>query len=166
MNKINYKNFDTLFKNILKGKRKRNIVFFQGIFESIKLSNKPKLLTTSILNIKGIEEITIKLLFWEKNKELYQWLNENIYNSKIDIVKDYKGGQNSGVLFIECNNLDFIELEKLITYHFNSELAINPSFQIKIYISITTNDFIYLNYIYDDRGCRIFQMLKSEIIKN
>jgi len=153
---INSNNFDQNFTRLLKIKKGKNIVKGRFDLENIKFKNRTEFIINLILSINLIKCVTYKVLFWENDKKIESFFNANFPNKEYKKTLPYKNGKKEGVIFIDDKIIDVLFLKTILIHHFNFEMAKEPSFNIRVQLSINTNSSIILLDIYDDRGFDIY----------
>jgi hypothetical protein len=149
--RIDSKNFDKNFENLLKTKKGKNILKGRFDIESSQLVKKIDFIIYLLSSIKLINGLTYKILFWEEVTPL-QNLIECYIDKKYIMTIPYKNGKLPGVIFIDDKILDELFLKELLTNHFNYELAKDPSLNLRVQICVNQEDYLTLLDIYDDRG--------------
>ncbi len=153
---INSINFDQNFKKLLKVKKGKNIVKGRFDLEQIKLKDKAELIILLISSLKTIIGITYKVLFWEEDTIIENFFKLNFRNKKYEKASSYKNGKQAGVIFIDDEIFDISFLRVILNNHFNFEMAIEPSQNIRVQLCINLDSYIMLLDIYDDRGFDIY----------
>ncbi|WP_148626091.1 hypothetical protein [Aliarcobacter cryaerophilus] len=153
---INSNNFDQNFTRLLKIKKGKNILKGKFDLEHIQFKNKSEFIINLILSINSIQSITYKVLFWENDKTVENFFYINFPNKEYKKTLPYKNGKKAGVIFIDDKTIDVIFLKTILTNHFNFEMAKEPSMNIRVQLSIDTNNSNILLDIYDDRGFDIY----------
>jgi hypothetical protein len=156
---IDSNNFNIYFDEILNKKPVKNVVDGRYNLEPIGILEKSKFVIKFLESIKEITGITYKLLFWENDKVIKDLVTP--FNRFIDskISKSYQNTEVPGVAFIENKQFNEIFMKTLLDNHFNFEMAVTPSLNLRIQICINnTAGFIYLLDIYDDRGFDIYHL--------
>jgi hypothetical protein len=154
---INSHNFDANFKKILLDKSGENFIRGRYDIEGIQLKNKSGFVIQMLHAIKEIKSITYKILFWETDKTINDFFNLNFNHKTYQIVANYTGKEIPGVLFVDDEKFDKNFTKVLLNTHFNYELAVSPSLDLRVQICINNVDnFIFLLDVYDDRGFDIY----------
>lgn len=148
---VNSKNFDQSFKKLLKVKKGKNIVRGRFDLEPIKLKTKAEFIIHLISSLKSIIGITYKILFWEDDAKIENFLKLNFPNMMYEKTSSYKNGKQAGIIFID-GKIDISFLRLILNNHFNFEMAKEPSQNIRIQLCVNLDDYIMLLDIYDDRG--------------
>jgi len=156
MEYIDRANFDTRLGKILKGKKNKNIVVGRYDIEGIDLDKKSDFIIKFILSLKSVKGITYKVLFWEKDDILKEFIRLNFFGSNFNITMPYKNGKLPGIFFIDDNGVEERFLKILLDNHFNYEMAKDPSLNLRVQICINQEEFITLLDVYDDRGFDIY----------
>lgn len=152
-NIINSKNFNQKFSKILNTKKGENIIWGRYDIESVGIEEKNNFI---IKLISGqIIGVTYKILFWDNDEIIQNFINTN-YKGNYSILTNYANGEEPGILYIDDIDLNNFFFDKLLTNHFNYELAKDPSLNIRIQICINYINHIKLLDIYDDRGFDIY----------
>lgn len=153
---INSSNFNQNFKKLLKVKKGRAIASGRLCLESIKLKDKAEFVILLISSLKSIIGITYKILFWEEDVKIENFLEMNFPNKRYEKVLSYKNGKQAGVIFIDDGILDISFLKSVLNNHFNFEMAKEPSQNLRVQICVNLDSIIMLLDIYDDRGFNIY----------
>ncbi len=153
---VNSSNFDQNFKKLIKVKKGRNVVNGRLCLELIKLENKVEFIIRLISSLKSIISITYRILFWEEDIKIENFLELNFLNKKYEKVLSYKNGKQAGCIFIDDDCLDISFLKSILSNHFNFEMAKEPSQNLRVQICVNLNNIIMLLDIYDDRGLDIY----------
>lgn len=157
LKKIDSKNFDKNFIKLLEIKKGENIVKGRFDIEPIGLKEKIDFITHLLFSFKSVSSLTYKILFWENDKVIQEFIESN--QKKIfDIVTSYKNGEMPGALFIDERTIDEAFLRVLLINHFNHEMAKDPSLNIRVQICVNHEEYITLLDIYDDRGFDIYYL--------
>ncbi len=154
---ITSKNFDKSLGELLKTKKADNVAKGRFDLEPIELTKKSSFIIDFLSSIKSIESLTYKILFWEKDSLIENFIKLN--SSKDDSFKitlSYKNDQPSGVAFLESKKIDKHFLKVLLDNHFNYEMAVDPSLNLRVQICINQKNIITVMDIYDDRGFDIY----------
>lgn len=155
---IDSRNFDKNFKKLLETKKEKNIVRGRFDLESIELSKKSGFIINLLSSINSIVSLTYKVLFWEEDNKVESLIKSNFENIKYEIVTPYKQGKLPGIVFIEEKTINNHFLEALLNNHFNYEMAVDPSLDMRVQLCINQENFITLLDIYDDRGFDIYYL--------
>ena len=156
INTIKPNNFDKIFKELLKNKKKKGVASARIGFESICVDDKIKLILFLISDGVNIENVLYKVLFWEDDTKIENYINKNFPKEKFTKIKPYKNQAEAGVFFIEENEINIKFLKSILLRHFNFELAKNPALNMRVFLFVKIkNKFSILLDIYDDRGCYI-----------
>ncbi|CZE46579.1 hypothetical protein [Campylobacter geochelonis] len=152
-------NFDKVFEKMLKDKKKRGVANARIDFENISINDKIKLILFLIFNGNGVENIIYKILFWENDTEIKNYIETKIPKENFKKIKPYKKGAEPGVIFIEQNEINTDFLKSILLRHFNFELAKEPLLNIRVLLFVKMkNQFSILLDIYDDRGCYAYYL--------
>jgi len=112
------------------------------------------------LAFKIVKNITYKLIYWEKNEIISEFIKNNT-KSEFKITSLYRNGELPGVLFINEKGIDENFFNTLLMNHFNYEMAESPSLNLRVQLFIHHDDLLTLLDIYDDRGVNVFLINKS-----
>lgn len=158
-NIINAHNYDEYFANFLKKKKARNVLKGRFDLEYITLNRKSTHLIKFLSSFDEIIKITYKILFWDKNEVISDFLKKNNQYDLSTFKCSYRNGIKPGILFIEDKKIDHVFIKSLLDHHFNHELAKSPSLNIRVQICLNLKEQIILLDIYDDRGFDIYFFL-------
>jgi len=158
---INSKNFDNTLNKLLKSKKGKNVVLGRLDIEPIILNKKSEFIINFFLSLNSIIGLTYRILFWEKNEQIENFINSKFSNKQYEIKTLYRNGKLPGVMYIEEKTIDVNFLETLLQNHFNYEMAVDPSLNLRVQICINQKDFTILLDIYDDRGFNIYYLTSS-----
>jgi hypothetical protein len=139
-------------------KQKRFIVRNRLHIENINLENKILFLSNYIQNIKDVLDVTYRILSWEDINSLEEILKDKLYY-KID----YRNGKRPGKIVLKEVNIDFNFLQNILVSHFNYELALEPSVNIRPQILIRTSKYSIVFDIYDDRGVDVYYKILGNV---
>ena len=163
MNIIDSNNFNTIFENILIAKGGENVVKGRYDIEPIPLEKKSGFIIQLLQSLREIKSITYKMLFWEKDELIKDFLNSNLQDKDYKIAINYSGTEIPGVVFVDDKEFDYVLMKTILDTHFNYELGVLPSLNLRVQICVNNvYDFIYLLDVYDDRGFDIYHLLKSK----
>lgn len=153
---ISHNNFDSKFNKILKQKRGRNIVRSNFDIENISIDKKIDFIIHRITEFE-FRNIIYKIIFWDDNNRINDFLNNKYDFDHIIVSKQYKNGATPGVIFIEDTKINILFLRKILLLHFNFEFAKIPCINMKlqIFLKLIDNNDILID-IYDDRGFNIY----------
>jgi hypothetical protein len=155
--KINSKNFDKSFQKLLETKKGENVVKGRFDIEPIGLAQKINFMTRLLLSFKSVSSLTYKVLFWEKDSTVQNFMVPK--NGRIsEIITSYKNGEMPGVLFVDEEIIDEAFVHTLLINHFNHEIANDPSLNIRVQICVNHEVYVTLLDIYDDRGFDIYYL--------
>jgi len=172
----NIKNFDKKFRQLLHTKGGRDILKGRCCMESIKLKNKVDFIMQLFLFSEGLLSLTYKIFFWETDKVMEEFVENNFLHktieesnkpkeSKICVkARSYKGKRIPGVMYLEDQLIDGNFFKKLLNVHFNFELALEPSLSLRVQICVNKKDLVLLLDIYDDRGFNLHMVTKNKNI--
>lgn len=164
MKMINSNNFNTIVENILIVKGGKNVVKGRCDIEPIPLKNKSIFVIQLLKTLEEVKSITYKIFFWEKDELIKNFFNLNLNSKDYKITVGYSDAEASGVLFIDDKELDLSFIKTLLDTHFNYELGVFPSLNLRVQICVNnTDDFIYLLDVYDDRGFDIYYLFKNKM---
>lgn len=147
---INHKNFDQKFKRILKQKKGRNVIRTRFYLENSTSKFKINFLIDYVNNIKKFVAITYKILFWENDSNIVKFLDGKVPD--YDMTTGYKNNKKAGEVYVSSKKVDLKLIESILIYHFNYELAKDPSFNIRLQFVVETDIQLILFDVYDDRG--------------
>ncbi len=154
---ITSKNFDKSLGKLLKTKKAENVVKGRFDLEPIELTKKSSFIIDFLSSIKSIKNLTYKILFWEKDSLIENLIKLNSSrDDSFKITLSYRNGQPSGVAFLESEKIDEHFLKVLLDNHFNFEMAVDPSLNLRVQICINQKNIITVMDIYDDRGFDIY----------
>jgi hypothetical protein len=156
---INHNNFDENFKKILKQKKGKNIIRTRFYLEHSTIKFKINFLINYLNTISGFIAITYKILFWESDNKIINFLEENV--SDYNILSGYLNNKKPGIVYISHKTIDLKFLESILINHFNYEKAKEPSINIRLQFAIETDIQIILFDIYDDRGLDAYFIEKN-----
>jgi hypothetical protein len=158
---IDSKNFDKNFKEVLENKKGQNFIYGRYDLESVRFELKSIFIIQFLFSLKSLESLTYKILFWEKEERIKSFFLSDFKNKKYEITTSYMNGQNPGILYIDDRLLDKAFLKALLDNHFNYEMAVEPSLNMRVQICINQEDFNILMDIYDDRGFDIYYLING-----
>lgn len=145
-------NFDIEFRKI--SRNKRGVARSRIDFENIDVEAKIRLVMFLISKANHLDSVVYKILFWERDEKIEEYLLKNIDKRKYIKTKSYKNGARAGVIFIKEKALEPNFLRSILLHHFNFELAKEPSLNIRVQLAVNNKEkFSILFDIYDDRGC-------------
>lgn len=153
---INSDNFDIRFKNLLRNKKKRDVLSGRFDLECINLKFKVDILIQFLSSFKPTESVVYKILFWENDIKIESFIKSCFPTKKYKVALSYKNRKVPGVIFIEEDTIDIKFINTLLTNHFNFEMAKEPSLNIRVQICISNSISIILLDIYDDRGFYLY----------
>ncbi|MEM7511323.1 MAG: hypothetical protein AAF388_10355 [Bacteroidota bacterium] len=155
--KIDAKNFDNYFKNLLNKKGGKNVITSRFDLEAVLLEEKLDFIIQLFFSKKTIDYLIYKILYWEDDSSIKRALN-SLEITDFEIDSSYNGDENPGVLFIELTSFDKFIFKSLLINHFNFEIAEEPSLNLRIQICLGIGERIYLLDIYDDRGFDMYYL--------
>ena len=155
---IDAENFDSRLKKIIDSKKGKNLVKGRFDLESIDFTKRSSFIVNLILSLMEKAAITYKILYWENTTEIKKIFNNNLYRKKYRMSLEYKDGETPGVIFIDQRKLNKMFLKSLLDIHFNYEMAIDPSLNMRVQICINQKEIITVLDIYDDRGFDIYYL--------
>lgn len=151
---VNSTNFDNWFSELLKNKGGNNIITGRFNIEPVVLDKKLDFIG-EFFSLNIISGLTFKILFWEKDDNLTTVMGL-LKIAKYWLHTSYKNGEDPGVLYIDMNVFDESVFRQLLTYHFNYEMAKNPSLNIRVQFCLNEENKIKLFDVYDDRGFDVY----------
>lgn len=156
---IDSSKFDTFFQNLLKVEKHNKTIIAKYDIEPVKQQEKIDFIEYIINSFKPFFSITYKILFWEKSEIIQQFIDSNKEKTFLRLT-NYKGGKDSGTVFVDDDYFDKTFFEALLINHFNFEMAEDPSMNIRVQICISSESKISIIDIYDDRGFNIYYLLQ------
>lgn len=159
MNKINNNNiliFDKKLKNLLKPRQHKNLIKSQFDLEQTRFSRRSTLIISLLQSFIATSGVIYKILFWEKDKTIEEFLKINSPYMAYSLITSYKNGKLPGIVFLEGKSIDVKFLKSLLDQQFNYEMAIDPSINIRVQICINDPKVTTVFDIYDDRGFNLF----------
>jgi|688.fasta_scaffold00269_19 hypothetical protein len=154
-------NFESQISKLLKNQKGKDIIIGRFDLTEVDFNYKPKILSQYLMSFKSVNSVTYKLLYWEKNETIKEFIKSNT-KSEFQITTLYRNGKLPGVLFINEKSMNEIFFNILILNHFNYEQALSPSLNIRVQLFLHQKNFITLMDIYDDRGFNVFLINNSE----
>lgn len=105
----------------------------------------------------------VKILFWESpNDFIEKVLISKFRSNKINITRQTKvDSSDPCIVWFNGDKLEPILLEEMILWHFNFELAENPSANMRIQFCLINSIDQILWDVYDDRGCDVYWFKKN-----
>lgn len=155
-NNIGVNSFDKRLSKLLKNKRGKNVIVGRYNIENIDLSKKSVFVMKFLHSLKAVRGITYKVLYWEKNDDIKEFITNSYPNKDFIISVPYRNGKCPGELYLEDLGVEKNFLKKLLDNHFNFEMAKEPSYNLRVQICINQDEFITLLDVYDDRGFDIY----------
>ena len=156
---IDLGSFDLSLKEIANIKVRKNIVKGRYDIESISIDSKSSFIIQFLLSIKSITGITYKVFFWEKDSRIHSFFVSNFQSKNYQITISYENGKKPGIFCVKDTLIDPIFLSILLSNHFNYELGITPSLNLRVQICIDQEQFVCLLDIYDDRGFDVYYLI-------
>jgi len=153
--KIDSKNFDESFGNLLKEKKGQGVIKGRFDIEPVALEKKLDFIVQFFFSLRVVKCLTYKILFWEKD-DLLTSLMTSMNVTKYWLSTSYDNGEVPGVLYVDMDTFDESVFRLLLTNHFNYELAEDPSLNIRVQICLSEENKIKLLDIYDDRGFDVY----------
>lgn len=153
---INSKDFDLKFGKILKTKNGKNIAISRFDIENIDHSCKVDFIISFLFSLNNIIAITYKILHWEDDWKIEEFIKSNNLNKGFEKKLPYKNGKSPGIIFIDDEVLDKTFLIRLLNIHFNYEVALEPSQNLRIQLCVNLDSLIVLFDFYDDRGFDVY----------
>lgn len=158
---IDSSNFDTTFLKLLKRKKANNVATSRFDLEAMEIQGKITFLYNLISSFNPFTGLTYKILFWENNETIREFLNHNFTKDIIQNKTPYKNGRLPGIVYINTKKINTSSIKALLNNHFNYEIAKSPSLNIRIQICINHENLVVLLDIYDDRGFDMYCLNKK-----
>lgn len=92
----------------------------------------------------------VEVKFWDSTEKVLDFF-KNLKN-KSYVLKEYKDGQEPGIIIVEDKELDIEFFSDLLQRHYNYEHAEDPSLNIQILLFIERGTDLIVYDFYDDRG--------------
>ena len=155
MTLIDSQNFKDTFDKLLRNKKGDNIVTGRYDLESLKINDKILFIFEAFIKNKDVRGITYNLLYWEKDGLIKGFLDSKKKENYL-IFRNYSGEAIPGEILLDQKEIEFSFFQSLLINHFNHELALEPSINLRVQICINYKNKYLLLDIYDDRGFDIY----------
>lgn len=153
---INSENFDKKLDRIIRDKGCENVINGRFDMESIEFSDRVDFIMSFLVSFNDLSAVTYKILFWEENELYKEFFRKNFPDINYKLTKGYKNGKIPGNIFIDDTEIEDFFLREILNRHLNYEMALIPSFNMRLQICMNLKKIIILVDIYDDRGFYIY----------
>lgn len=151
--------FELKFGKILKEKSGLGIPRMRIYMEEIsEVSDKIAFLIDFYQNFGSYESFFLKLLFWENPN---QFIKDVICKEEPSSLLNFSFCESNdptipNVMWFNGETLDVSMLKEIVLWHFNYEMAKDPSCDMRVQFCLYISDKYMLWDVYDDRGCDVY----------